>query len=327
MVTKKKSSKKSESKSKSSKKTKKKEEKKSKKSSKKEDKKNLPTLELKSENDIALDFATKTYKKFDKSIKAIVLFGSTAKKTRTAGSDIDIIIIIDDVTINWDQELTAWYRQELNQIINENPYNRSLHINTVKLSTWWDDMIRGDPIVLNIIRHGEPLIDLAGFFNPLKYLLIRGKIKATPEAVYSALQRAPDHLARSRSAVLGAIEGLYWCMVDSSHAALIAGGIFPPSPEHISEQLRINFVEKKLLKSKYVQWFKDIKEIHKKITRGKLNDLKGVEMDELRENAEEFLEVMAKLVKEIIENKSYYNFNENQEESNEQNSEKETSKE
>ncbi len=306
MVKKKKSSKKKESK----KKTSKKESKSSKKKTKKKNKENLSTLKIESEHDIALDFATKTYKKFDKSIKAIVLFGSTAKKTRTAGSDIDIIIIIDDVTIKWDQELTAWYRQELNNIINENPYKMNLHINTVKLSTWWDDMIRGDPIVLNIIRYGEALIDLAGFFNPLKYLLIRGKIKATPEAIYSALQRAPDHLARSRSAALGAIEGLYWCMVDSAHAALIAGDIFPPSPEHIPEQLRINFVEKKLLKSKYVQWFKDLKEIHKKITRGKLTDLKGVELDELREKAEEFLEVMAKLVKEIVENTNYYDFSE-----------------
>ncbi len=318
MAKKKKSSKKTVSKKKSSKKS-------EKKKTKKDSKKNIPTLKLESEHDIAMDFATKTYKKFDKSIKAIVLFGSTAKKTRTAGSDIDIIIIIDDVSIKWDQELTAWYRQELNNIINENPYNQSLHINTVKLSTWWDDMIRGDPIVLNIIRHGEALIDLAGFFIPLKYLLIHGKIKATPEAVYSALQRAPDHLARSRSATLGAIEGLYWCMVDSSHAALIAGGIFPPSPEHIPEQLRINFVEKKLLKSKYVQWFKDLKEIHKKITRGRLTDLKGVELDELREKAEEFLEVMAKLVKEIVENKNYYDFNNNQEEQEQQNSEKEDS--
>ena len=63
-----------------------------------------PTLKLKSETDIAMDFATKVYQRFDKIIKSIVLFGSTAKKTSRVGSDIDIIIIVDDASIKWDQE-------------------------------------------------------------------------------------------------------------------------------------------------------------------------------------------------------------------------------
>jgi len=40
--------------------------------------KNIPTLQLKSEQEIATDFATKTYQKFDKVIKSIILFGSGA---------------------------------------------------------------------------------------------------------------------------------------------------------------------------------------------------------------------------------------------------------
>ena len=40
--------------------------------------KNIPTLQLKKENDIAMDFATKAYKRFDKLVKSVVLFGSTA---------------------------------------------------------------------------------------------------------------------------------------------------------------------------------------------------------------------------------------------------------
>ena len=171
--------------------------------------KNIPTLKLKSEHEIAMDFATKAYKKFEKAIKSIILFGSTAKKTQIAGSDIDIIIVIDDASIKWDQELTAWYRQELGAILGANPYSANLHINTVKLTTWWQDLMRGDPIILNILRNGEALIDAAGFFDPLKFLLIQGKIKSTPEAIYNALQRAPMHLARSKAAELNSIEGLY----------------------------------------------------------------------------------------------------------------------
>jgi len=284
------------------KKTGKKQKKKSKKSKKsKLVSKDHPTLQLKKETDIAMDFATKAYKKFDKIIKSVVLFGSTAKQTQVTGSDIDIVLIIDDVTINWDQELVAWYRTELEKMIKSNPYQTSLHINTVKLSTWWEDLLRGDPLVINILRYGEAMIDLAGFFNPLKSLLIRGKIRPTPEAIYSTLQRAPQHIARSKMAEMGAIDGLFWSMVDSAHAALIAANVPPVSPEHIPGDLKEHFVNTKKLKMKYVIWYRDLLVLHKKIAHGDVKDLKGVEIDEWQKRAEEFLQVMAQLVKDMIE--------------------------
>ena len=135
-------------------------------------------MQLKTESDIAMDFATKTYKTFNKIIKSIILFGSTTKKTSSVGSDIDIIIIIDDVSINWDSELIVWYRTELDKILRTNPYQKSIHINTIKLSTWWQDLMTGDPVIMNVLRYGEALVDLAGFFEPLKFLLIKGKINS-----------------------------------------------------------------------------------------------------------------------------------------------------
>ena len=262
--------------------------------------KNIPTLQLKKESEIAMDFAVKVYKKFDKTIKSVVLFGSTTKQTAVAGSDIDIIIIIDDVSIRWSQELIAWYRTELDKILRLNPYQKNLHINTIKLSTWWEDLIKGDPVVLNILRYGEAMVDMAGFFEPLKFLLINGKIKSTPEAIYSCLQRAPTHILRSKVAELNAIEGLYWAMVDSAHAALIAANVLPPSPEHIPINLKENFVDTGKLKMKYVVWYRDLLILHKKISHGEIKDLKGVEIDEWQERAEEFLDVMANLVKDIV---------------------------
>ncbi len=269
-------------------------------SKKKINKKNIPTLQLKTETKIAMDFATKVYKKFEKSIKSVILFGSTVKQTSVAGSDIDIILILDDVSIKWDQELIAWYREELDKILRINPYQKSIHINTIKLSTWWEDLIKGDPVVINILRYGEAMIDMAGFFEPLKFLLIKGKIKSTPEAVYNCLQRAPTHIARSKASELNAIEGLYWAMVDSAHAALIAANIPPASPEHIPRDLRENFVNTGKLKMKYIIWYRDLLILHKKISHGEIRDLKGVQIDDWQEKTEEFLDVMARLVNKII---------------------------
>jgi len=262
--------------------------------------KDMPTLKFKTEQEIAMDFATKAYQKFNKIIKSIVLFGSTSKQKRSTNSDIDIIIIIDDAAIAWDNDLISWYREELEKLTKSNPYKKSLHINTIKLTTWFQDLMRGDPVVINIIRDGESLIDFGGFFEPLKYLLATGKIKSTPEAIYSLLQRAPQHISRSKISELSSIEGLFWSMVDSAQAALIAANAFPSSPEDVPVRLKEVFVDKGKLKMKYAIWYRDLFLLHKKISHGEITDLKGVEIDEWQERAEEFLNVMAKLVNNLI---------------------------
>ncbi|MBI5148868.1 nucleotidyltransferase domain-containing protein [Candidatus Pacearchaeota archaeon] len=262
--------------------------------------KEYPTLKLVSEFDIAMDFATKAYEKFNKLIKSVILFGSSAKKTAAPGSDVDIIILIDDSTIQWDQELIAWYREELGKLIQINPYQKSLHINSVKLTTWWIDLLRGDPVVINVIRWGQTLIDFGGFFSPLKILLQNGAIKSTPESIYTALQRAPAHMARSKAAVLGAIEGLYWACVDSSHAALISAKQLPPSPEHIPDMLKEVFVARRTLDMKYVLWYKELYNLAHKILRGELTHIEGKEIDLWESRTDEFVRIMAQLVKKAL---------------------------
>jgi hypothetical protein len=160
--------------------------------------------------------------------------------------------------------------------------------------------MRGDPVVINVIRDGESLIDFGGFFEPLKYLLVTGKIKSTPEAIYSLLQRAPVHILRSKASEIGSIEGLFWAMVDSSQAALISLGVSAPSPEHIPAELKTNFVNYGKLHQKYVVWYRDLFMLHKKIVHREITDLKGVEIDVWQARTEEFLNAMAKLVNEII---------------------------
>ncbi len=257
-------------------------------------------VNLKTEEDIAMDFATKAYQRFDKMIKSIILFGSTIKQTRAVGSDIDIIIILDDASIKFDEQLTVWYREELRKIVEANPYKKDLHINTVKLTTWWNDLTRGDPTVINILRYGEAIIDFGGFFNPLKILLDQGKIKPSSEAIYTALNRVPTHIVRSKLSEISAIEGCYWAFVDSAQALLMAIKVLPPSPEHIPILLRENFVDKKLLKMQYVIWYMDLHDLHRKIMHGEIRDLPGDIIDSWQERSQEFLNVVLKLIEEII---------------------------
>jgi len=200
-------------------------------------------------------------------------------------------------------ELIAWYREELAKIISSNKYSKDLHVNTVKLTTWWQDLIYGEPVVINIVRYGEALIDIGGFFNPLKSLLLQGKIRSTPEAVYSSLQRAPAHLARSKAAVISAIEGVYWTMIDASQAALMTAGKMPPSPEHIPLLLKQTFVDKGMMDINDVKLIKDIYLVHKGIAHGDIVSIKGSDIDAWQQKAEKYLQRATALIAKMIESR------------------------
>lgn len=260
-----------------------------------------PQPRFMTEKEKAMDFAVRVHKKFSSIVKSTVLFGSQAKNNAGSSSDIDVIIVIDDASIKWDLELVAWYREELSKIISATDYSNELHVNTIKLTTWWLDLMHGDPVVLNILRYGEALVDIGGFFNPLKALLAQGKIHSTPEAVYTALQRAPMHLARSKASEVGAIEGVYWTMVDSAQAALITLGKLPPSPEHVTAMLKESFVDTGLMKMDFVNWYREIFALHKSIAHGRIRDIKGAEIDAWQERAEIFMRKMTEIIDGFLE--------------------------
>ncbi len=249
---------------------------------------------------IAYDFSTKCYKKFRDIIKAIALFGSVPKKEAKEKSDIDLVIIIDDCTVNWDDELIGWYREELEKLLISGNYKKEIHINTVTLTAFWEEVRAGEPLVINILRYGEPLIDIGGFFDPLKVLLARGKIRPTPEAIFTTMERSGAHLGRANSSILNSVEGFYWAMVDASHAALMAKQVTPPSPENIPELLQSVLVEKRILEKQYVSWFMDVRKKAKDILHGNVQKINGKDLEELQRKSEDFVLRLNELTKIFI---------------------------
>ena len=161
--------------------------------------------------------------------------------------------------------------------------------------------MRGDPVVLNVLRYGDALIDFGGFFNPLRILLKEGKIRTTPESIYTLLQSAPRHMTRAKQSMLAVVDGLYWTMVDASHAALIAANIMPSSPEAIPKVLTDNFVKTRKLDKKYIGYYSEIHVVAKDIVHGKVTSIKGKHLDDWFVKADAFLGEMARLVDSLIE--------------------------
>lgn len=254
-------------------------------------------IPLKGEYDIAYDFALKAYELFQPTVKSIVLFGSTAKKTAQSLSDIDIIIVVDDCTISWDDSLRAWYRNKMERLIASLRYPKKLHVHTITMTAFYNQVISGEPLIINVLRYGISLIDFGGFFQPLKALLAQGKIRPTRESIYVALNRAPIHLSRARFNILGAVEAYYWAMVDSAHAALMAAGKTPPSPEHVGILLKEEFVNTGMLQQRYVDWYREMFALAHHVSHGTIADFDNKELTLLRKRADEFVGVMASLVK------------------------------
>jgi predicted nucleotidyltransferase/uncharacterized protein (UPF0332 family) len=247
----------------------------------------------KSDMDLAYKFSKQIHEEFGDLVKAVVLFGSHSKNVQKKSSDIDLMIIIDDVTVEFAQELVEAYRIIVEKLVLE--VSERLHITSLKLTSFWDYMRKGDPVGLNILREGIPLLD-SGFFSPAKALLQRGQIRPSIEAVYTYFSRAPNTLNNARWHLMQGCIDLYWSVVDSAHAALMSIDQMPPSPEHISDLLIEKLVKPGELNKKYSHTVDKFFRLYKSITKKELKAISGKEFDKLYSEAYDFVKVMREFI-------------------------------
>jgi len=254
-----------------------------------------PNLERYNRHDVDLahKFANEIYKEMGAIIKAVVIFGSAARNKTTQQSDIDVLIVIDDVNISLSPEMVNAYRIIVNKSIVKT--STRLHITTLRFTAFWDYMRNGDPVGINILRDGVALID-SGFFDPLQALLKKGKIRPTNESIWTYYVRAPNTLHNSRWHLLQATIDLYWAVIDASHAVLMKHGCIPPTPEHVADLLESKLVKKKLLEHKYVITMRHFYKLMKMITHREINDIKGEEYDQYFASAKEFVDRMREFI-------------------------------
>ncbi len=243
---------------------------------------------------IARDFAKEMYKEFGNFVKAIVMFGSAAKGTRKEKGDIDVLVVVDDISIRMTPEVVEAYR-----IITENTVNKistKLHIISLKFTSFWDYVRNGDPIIINILRDGAPIMD-QNFFTPAQYLLKQGRIRPTMEAIHSYFERSPRTLYNSKWHILQATLDLYWAVTDSAHAALMRKEIVPPAPSELADLMQSELVAKKVINKKYVGTMRKFYNLMKLITHREIKTISGPEYDSYFKEAEDFVKAMEKIVK------------------------------
>ena len=255
-----------------------------------------PVLALynQADRDLARQFAQKLYKECGNLLKAVVLFGSAAtREKRSKASDVDVLVVIDDVTIQLSHEMITTYRIIAEKaVIDTSP---RIHLTTLRLSSFWEYVRAGDPVGINILRDGLALLD-TGFFDPLQMLLRQGRIRPTQESVWNYYMRAPTTLHNSKWHIMQATLDLYWAAIDSAHAALMTLGDIPPSPDHVADMLEEKLVKRKLLEAHYVHAMRFLYNLSKMIVHREIKEIKGEEYSKYQKMAEDFVDRMRKIV-------------------------------
>ena len=240
--------------------------------------------------ELARKFARIVYHEFGKFVSALVLFGSAAKNVPNPNRDIDILVILDDVRIRFSKELVETYRIITEKAIGATDPKR-LHVQSMKLTAFWEYVRAGDPVAINILRSGVALID-TGFFDPLQALLDQGRIRPTDESIWTYFTMAPASLHRSEQHMLTATVDLYWAAIDAAHSALMVVGEIPPSPEHVAERVEHALVRPGYISKKSAKTMDELYKIFKGITHRDIKSLSGKDYDRYHALAESFVQEM-----------------------------------
>jgi predicted nucleotidyltransferase/uncharacterized protein (UPF0332 family) len=242
---------------------------------------------------IAGRFAHELKEELGKLLTSVVLFGSSARRNHTDNSDIDVLVITDDVSFVIDEPLVETYRIIVENLIVKN--SPKLHITSMSLTSFWEHIRAGDPVVVNILRDGVGLLDF-GFFEPMQKLLQQGRIRPSEESVWRYYGRSPRTLLNSRWHLLQATLDLYWAVIDSAHAALMRKNEIPPTPEHVADLLEKVFVKHRLLEAKYVDTMRKFYRLSKMITYREIKEVTGPEYEKLYLEADGFVKRMKLLI-------------------------------
>jgi len=250
---------------------------------------------------ITRDFSKGIIFEMKELVRSIVLFGSNTQDTLKKDSDIDIMIVLDNVSIFVSQELKEAYNIIISKLTAE--YSNKLHILTMNLSDLWDMARKGDPVLINILRFGLPIFD-RDLITPMQYLLETGKIKPTREAANNYISRSTRLLEESDNYLLNGVLDMYYSIVDIVHAVLITQNITPPSPKEMPAIFKKTFKKTEL--EKYSKTIDEFYKLGKNIEHKKITNIKGIEYEKYKKQTHELVKKLEIFAKKQINSKDNF---------------------
>lgn len=248
----------------------------------------------------AKKFAEEIVKKYGRTIKTIIIWGSVLRKEETFGpkSDIDCLVILDDTTMRIGDQMRIVIDSDVRRIAKKTYENLSPQP-CWTLTEFWDQVRQQSPLVYSMIREGWALYD-TGFFIPLKKLYALGKLPATSESAFKKLDPAERRISRAKHAkAMIVFEDVFYAMLESVQGIIAYLGVEPASVRLTPKLMNELLISKKLLEEKWAKELDDVIKFHKAVEHGDVKDISGVELDEWIKRGDAFVNRMKKLLKEI----------------------------
>ena len=243
---------------------------------------------------ICREFSKEIIEELTTLVKSIVLFGSNSTNTQTKESDIDVLIILDNISVFVSDELRESYKIITNQI-NQKVAKGKIHLLTINLSDFYDMSRKADPILVNILRFGIPIFD-TDLFETHQYLLEIGRIKPTIESINNYKARANTLLDETKRHLENSILDLYYSVVDIVHSSLMVRKIISPSPKEMPKIFKDTFKKNKEIYELY-PIIKEIYEKAKEIEHKRLDaKVSGKLYDKLNAKTKKIVLVLNKFI-------------------------------
>lgn len=252
----------------------------------------------------AKKFSEEIVKKYKQIIKAIVVFGSVARKeqTFTSKSDIDCVVIIDDTVIR----ISSEQREKLDYEIQGMARNTDKRISVQPawlLTEFWQMIRDQSPLAYSVLREGFALYD-TGFFIPLCKLYDMGRFPATKEAAYIKLENVPKRIKRAETAKAYIVfEDLFYAMLEASQAVLMFIGKEPPGVRGSPSAVMKYLVDEGLLEPEWADMLESVVKFHKAVEHGEIKSITGLELDEWIEKTKKYVERFEVLLKRLEDEK------------------------
>ncbi len=272
-------------------------------SEKKKEQKKVDLNELRKKKfELAKKFSDEIVKKYGQIIKSVVVFGSVARGDMTEKSDLDIIVIYDDVAAKMSDSVKEKFDFDLHEIAKKIDDDMSIQP-AWSLTEFWEMARTGHPLLVTIVRDGWAVYD-TGFFIPFRKLLELGKIPSTLEAVEVFISNAPQKILKVENMKLYMIaEDLYYAVLNSAQALLMYLGYNVPSPKNTPRVFRQYVVNSGLVDEKYARFLEKIIEFRKKVEHKELTSVTGIRLDKYIRRSKAFVAKMMFLLNKMQKKK------------------------
>jgi predicted nucleotidyltransferase len=175
-------------------------------------------------------FSILARQKLGNMLKGVGIIGSLARGDFVPGSDIDILVVIDDTKRDVPQELKEKLLAMLNKMGRDIDKKMQVQIHT--LTEMFQFAKEGDNIIYNFLRHMKIVYD-GGMLTPMRRLLKAGEIKPSKEAMMRSMEGAEHYMKKVEQYTEWILERYYRGVTWSANAYIMSLGENPVSVPEI----------------------------------------------------------------------------------------------